>query len=126
MKRRIATYVCALAVLIWICPPARADYPGTLQGNQGWEINVDAASANATALTVYYLGDRRVLDLDILTVPPGSRLTLSFPMPGRGVRRIVIQVDPQGNSAVGLEIKQGATSYTYSSNGDGRLVLDVK
>src|SRR5262245_36301849 len=88
MTKRLTCTLLALALVMWTCP-----------------------------LTVYYLGDHHVLDLDLVAVQAGTRTLLSFPMPGSRVRRIVIQVDPTGNNSVGLVITQGGFSYSHSSDG---------
>ena len=68
MKRRIATCACALAVLVWICAPVRAEYLGTLPKDQDWSLQVANSSTDSCAATVYSL-DKRGLDvIEVISV----------------------------------------------------------
>jgi hypothetical protein len=132
MKRTICT-LSVLAILTFNCPLAQAKYLGTLQKDQDWLINFDNSSSCCfTAMTIYYLGDRGVLDLELITVPGVSdesqgRVQYTFGKPVRGVKRIIIEVDP-GNDALDIpvEINQNGSSLGATLHGSGRLVFDVQ
>jgi hypothetical protein len=130
MKRMICT-LAALATLIWMCPPAQAEYKGQLR-NLAWELAVDNSSTTGgTAVTVHYLSNRRDEDeisreeIEIRLVPGSARVRLFFAKPGRAVRRIIIEVDPPtGETIIPVEINQNS-SIVETIQGYGRLVFDV-
>ena len=132
MKRMICTFA-VLAMLVWTCPPAQAKFMGTLQRDQDWLIHFDnSSSCCGTGMTVYYLGNGRVLGLEIFTVPGISdesqgRVEYAFSKPGRGVGRIIIEVDPGSDALdIPVEINQIGSSFTATLHGSGRLVFDVE
>src|SRR5258708_7943779 len=100
MKRRQVIWTCALAVLLWSSAPLRANYKGTLRADEDMTTNVDAAAATApVALTVYYLGKGRIEDIELTTVPPGTLKQYVFSRPGRGIKRVIFDVEPaKGNT----------------------------
>jgi len=132
--KRLACILAALAMLIATCPTTQAIVRGTLQRDQDWQIIFDNSSSccSPTAMTVYYLGDRRILDLDIFSVPGSydesqGRVQYAFPKPGRGVTRIIIEVDPASDFLdIPVEITQPGRSLPVTLHGSGRLVFDVE
>jgi hypothetical protein len=121
--------IAALALLTGNRPQPAGDGPaaGKLQRGRQWEISVDARDApGPTAFTVYYLGERRQLDLTNLTVPRAAIMSLPLPKPGRGVKRVVIEVSPPAGSLVCLEIRQGTLSHPHGFFGNHRIVMDVE
>jgi len=124
IKRRIATYACALAALSWICAPARAEYKGELPADRDFTINVDnSAVTGKTALTVYYLGKRP--DEVEFTTPAGAQVSYVAPKPGKGVTRVIVQVDPPTNGAPSIEVASNA-SFPHNCLGHTVLVFNVE
>jgi hypothetical protein len=124
MKRRIATCSCALAALIWICAPAQAEYKGELPRDRDFTINVDnSAVTGKTAITVYYLGNRP--DEIEFTAPAGAQVSYVAPKPGKGVTRVIVQVDPPTNGAPGIEVSSNH-SFPHNCLGHTVLVFDVE
>jgi hypothetical protein len=127
MIKKLTCTLAALAMLIWICPPAQAQFKGILKRDQDWFLNVDNSSSPAghTAITAYYLGSRRD-DIEILRAPAGARVQFPFSAPGRGVRRIIIEVSPPTrNHTIPVEVSQ-MNSVPETCVGDCRLVFDVE
>ena len=134
MKRTICAFT-ALAVLMWTCPPVQADYRGELRRDIDWQFNVDnSAVAGKTAVTVHYLigrsGEKEITrdDIEIGLVAAGARTQLIFSKPGRGVRRIIIEVHPPMNGTIDVEVSQGppfASSFPARIEMPGSLVFDV-
>src|SRR5215475_12924531 len=121
MKRRIATCACALAALIWICAPARAEYKGELPRDQDITINLDnSAATGKSAITVYYLGNRP--DEIEFTAAPGARAQYVAPKPGKGVTRVIVEVDPPTGATLFVEV----SGHPHTCNGHTRLVFDVE
>jgi phage terminase large subunit-like protein len=129
MKRMICT-LAALAMLIWTCPPAQAEFKGRLQRDLDWTLDVDNSSTTGeTAVTVRYLSNRRneneisSEEIEIGLVPGSERVQLFFSKPARNVRRIIIEVDPPTTATIiPLDINQnGSIAVTIQ----GRLVFDV-
>lgn len=109
MKRMICTFA-ALAMLIWTCAPARAEYRGELRRDIDWKVIVDnSASAGKTAVTVHYLigkSDEKEIsrdEIEIASVDANARTQLIFSNPGRSVRRIIIEVDPPKNVTIDVD-----------------------
>lgn len=124
LKRLVPTFACTLAVLIWTCAPVQAEFKGTLQRDQDWTLNVDnGATGGTTAVTVFYLG--RSDESEFRTVLVGEGVSLAFSKPGRGVRRIIVEVNPPRGQLVPVELVQGQ-SYTWMSEGDSRVVFNVE
>jgi hypothetical protein len=124
IKRRIATCACALAALIWICAPARAEYKGELPADRDFTINVDnSAVTGKTAITIFYLGKRP--DEVEFTAAVGAQVSYAAPKPGKGVTRVIVQVDPPTNGAPSIEVV-GAASFPHNCLGHTVLVFDVE
>lgn len=131
MKRLICT-IAALAVLTWTCLPAQAEYKGELRRDIEWVINVDnSASSGNTAVTVHYLigksGEKEISrdEIEIALVAGQARTQLIFSKPGRGVRRIIIEVDPPQGATIDVEISTQNTSLPHRVEGRSSLVCDV-
>jgi hypothetical protein len=138
INRLISMFACTIALLISTCPTARADHHGELRRDLAWTLNVDNSLAGAeTSVTVHYLISRndeiRISseEIEIFTIPSGSpdpnagRVQLLFPKPGRGVRRIIIDVDPPINTSITVNVSQAAAFPADIGPGFGRLVFDV-
>jgi hypothetical protein len=131
MKRMICT-LAALAMLIWPCPPARAESLGELRRGIAWQINVDNSLAGGpkTFVTVHYLigkSDENGIsrdEIEIGSVDAGARTQLIFSKPGRGVIRIIIEVDGPLNTAVKVNVTQNG-AFPADIVGRGTLVFDV-
>ena len=129
MIKKLTCTLAAFAMLIWICPPAQAEYRGILKRDQGWLLNVDnSASAGKTAITVHFYG-KRFEDIEFRTVgagPEEGRVQLVFPKPGKDVTRIVIEVDPPSqHSEVRIEVNQNESIFA-TIIGYGRMVFEVE
>lgn len=128
--------MCALAVLILTCSTAQAVFKGTLQ-RDAWVMEFASSSAGTTAITVYYLG-RELRVKGIISVPAAATVQHTFPKPGSGVKRIIIEADPPtcdpaacGGSSFGggtFRIVQGADQFNdvIEDLHDARLVLDFE
>jgi hypothetical protein len=128
MIKKLTCALAALAMLIWICPPAQAEFKGVLKSDQDWVLNVDnsASPASPTAITVYYLSSRRD-DIEILRAPAGARIQFPFSAPGRGVRRIIIDVSPAASHlTIPVEVATPTNSFPQTCVGESRLVFDVE
>lgn len=122
MKRLICT-LAGLATLIWTCPPAQAEFKGTLPRDLDLILNVDnSSSSGQTGVTVIYLGRGRIDDIEMRTVASGGRVQFVFSRPERGVRRIIVEVDPPLNSTV---IDVDFAGFPERIEGFERLVFDV-
>ena len=127
INRLIFTFACTIALLISTCPTTQAEFKGQLRRDLDWSLNVDNSSTTgATAITVYFLGSRGG-DIEFRTVPGGDRVQLFFPKPGRGVRRIIIDVDPPSNQTIPVDLSQPPFigSIFETVVGRGHLVFDV-
>ena len=127
ISRLISTFASTLVLLISTCPTAQAEFKGQMRRDLEWNLSVDNSSTTGgTAVTVYYLGSTRD-DLEFRTVPGGDRVQLSFPKPGRGVKRIIIEVDPPNGQTIPVDLNQppyiGSIAETVV--GRGHLVFDV-
>jgi hypothetical protein len=130
MKRMICA-LAALAMLIWMCPPAQAEFKGQLLRNLEWELTVDNSSTTGgTAVTVDYLSSRSDENeisrekIEIRLVPGSERVRLFFSAPGRGVKRIIIEVDAPAGATIPVDIIQNG-SIAVTIQGYGRLVFEV-
>jgi hypothetical protein len=135
MKRPICT-LAALAMLIWTCPPAQAEFKGELRRNIHWQVNVDnSANPGPTAVQVHYLigrsGEKEISrdEIEIALVAANARTELIFSTPGRGVRRIIIEVDQAIGVTIDVEITQDGppfpTSFPHRFESPGSLVFEV-
>jgi len=132
MMKRMTCTLAALAMLIWTCPPAQAEFKGRLQRDLDWALTVDNSSTTGeTAVTVRYLSNRRneneisSEEIEIRLVPGSERVQLLFSKPARNVRRIIIEVDPPATfTIIPLDINQDG-SIAVTIQGYGRLVFDV-
>ena len=130
--KRITCTLAALAMLIWTCTPAQAEFLGTLQGNQPWTLEVDNASnGSAAAMTIFYLGGKNV-DFDIHTLAAGEAVTFTDLKIPRGTRRIIIELDPGfpynqiGSIFIPVRVFQGSSALAFPAGGyTWRLVFDV-
>jgi len=129
MKRLTCT-LAALAMVMSAYIPAQAEFKGTLQRDQDWFIEINSQSFDAIAVTVYYLG-RNLEVVEIMTVPAVVTIQRNIPKPGRGVKRVVVEVDPPLNGRCTIRIVQGAETFLadFRSTHDGdsfRWVFDVE
>ena len=121
INRRIATCACAIAALLWVCPPVRAEYKGELLRDLDQTINFDnSASTGKTAITVYYLGSKPG-EIEF-TAAPGARVQYIAPKPGKGVTRVIVEVDPPSGATPFVEV----SGHPHTCNGHTRLVFDVE
>ena len=126
MVKKLTCIVAVLAMLIWSCPTVQADFKGILKWDQDGVISVDNSSTTgATAITVYYLSSRRE-DIEIFRAPGGARIQFPFAAPGRGVRRVIIELSPPINQTIPVELSQNGITFNHTSVGDTRLVFDVE
>jgi hypothetical protein len=120
----------ALAVLLLTCSPAQALFKGTLQ-REAWMLEIASASSDTMAVTVYYLGSGLQV-MEIITVPAAETVQRVFATPRRGVRRIIIEVDPPANGLLfgqaTARIVQGADQFfdVIADLHDARLVFDIE
>lgn len=135
MKRMICT-LAALAMLIWTCPTAQAEYQGELGRDIDWQVNVDnAGAAGKTAVTVHYLigrsGEKEISrdEIEIGLVEAGARTQLIFSKPVRGVRRIIVEVQQPMSTTIDVEVTQDGPPFPRSFPArlerPGSLVFDV-
>jgi hypothetical protein len=130
MKRLVCT-LTLLAMLIWTCTPAHAEYQGELLRDLAWQINVDNSEAGGkTAVTVHYLsgrsGEKEISrnEIEIGLVAAGARTQLVFSTLGKGISRIIVEVDAPLNTHITVNVSQAA-SYPADIVGYGRLVFNV-
>jgi len=121
MKRQIATFACALAVLVSTCAPVRAEFAGSLKKNQPWVLTVSVASTSTSAsvsvIYVYSNGAQEVVDHFSLRQPDGS-LRVSYPKFPRSTRHIIIKVNPNQHGSAKVKVEQGAAT-NFETLGDG-------
>ena len=136
MIKRMVCTLAALAMLIWICPPAQAEFRGQLLRDIDWILNFDnSAAAGPTAVTVHYLigksGEKEISrdEIEIASVDATARTQLIFSTPGRGVRRMIIEVEPPRGATIDVEVTQSApfqnSSFPQRFEGPGSMVFDV-
>jgi hypothetical protein len=124
IARRLACTIAALAVLIWTCTPAQADFLGTLQSNQTWLLSVDNSNNSETAaVTIFYLG--KTSSFDTFSIPALGLLNLPDLQIPKFTRRIIIQLDPAFGMSTPVLVTQGATGFTHPGF-SGTLVLNVE
>ena len=126
MKRMISTFACAVAVLIWTCAPAQAEFFGTLRSDQDWVINVDNSSSYAaSSISVNFLS-KKPQNFGF-TLPAGGRAQYPFAKVGRDVTRIIIYMDPPKGGTMTLEVAQNNSMVETCTGGYGcRLVMNVE
>jgi hypothetical protein len=127
IAKRLACATAALAMLM-TCTPAQADWKGTLQRDLPYQILVDNTNqqpGEAASGTVYYLSDRKVISVEIFTIPGGEGVGPVFTIP-KGTLRIIIEVDATFGDTTPITVTQGlGTSFQDDGIGGGRLVIDV-
>ena len=128
MIRKATWTLALLAMLIWECPPAQAEYQGELRRDLDLVLNVDNSSAaSRTAVTVHYLSSGRDEneisrdEIEIRLVPAGGRVQFVFSKPGRGVRRIIVDVDAPKSTTIDVDF----AGFPERIEGHGHLVFDV-
>jgi hypothetical protein len=131
IARRLACTIAALAVLIWTCNPAQADFYGPLQGNQTWTVAVDNSNNLDAAAVAIYSIDRmgKTEYFQIATVPGAQSVTLTVTRIPRGTVRVIIEVDPAhlfgSEDTVNVVVVQGGAGFSYLLPGPFRMVFDV-
>jgi hypothetical protein len=119
-------------------PSGRAEYIDQfpLVRSMPFVANVDSSGGSTALITVRYvgpkldeLGGRRLEEVaEIARIPPGQRVSVTFPRPGKGVKLAIIEVDTFGNNFASVEIKQGANAVirgTPPVSSFFRMVFDV-
>lgn len=113
MKRLTCT-LATLAMVMWTYVPAKAEFNGTLPNDQEITITVINTLATTTAVTIYFV-DKRGLDvIGNMTVKGTNPTSETFPKPGRGVRRVIIQIDPSHGTQTVVAIG-GAAAQTIEA-----------
>ena len=136
MKRLTCT-LATLALVMATSIPARAEFKGTFQRDVPWMLEITSASFDNITATVCYLG-RNLEVIELVTVQPGTTVQVNIPKPGRGVRRVVVDVDlpfPESLteppvSFARIRMVQGGLSFidVITSSGPGdthRFVFNV-
>jgi len=124
IARRLACTIAALAMLIWTCTPAQAEFLGTLQRNQTWLLSVDNSNnAEAAAVTIFYLG--KTLSFNVVSIAAVTLLNLPDLQIPRFTDRIIIELDPAFGMSTYVLITQGGTAFT-NPGFSGTLVLNVE
>ena len=131
MLNKLTCIVAVLAMLIWTCPTAQAEYFGELRRDIDWHLNLDnSLSGGKTSVTVHYLigrsGEKEISrdQIEIGSVDAGARTQLIFSKPGRGVRRMIIEVDGPINTEITVNVSQIA-AFPADIFGRGSLVFDI-
>ncbi len=130
MMKRLTCTLAALALVMSAYIPAQAEFKGTLKRDQPWMLEINNASYDNATATVYYLG-RDLEVAELVTVPSGGTVQTNITKPGRGVRRVIVEVDEAVNGEGTMRIVQGAnafsSNFTISREGDTcRWVFDVE
>jgi hypothetical protein len=130
IRKLIATFTCAIALVLLTVMPAKADFFGTLRRDQPWQLQIANGSSNApVAATVVSIVGRK-FDVEALPLVPAAG-TSNVEMPGmsKNTIRIIIEVDPPLNGTLPttaiVVVTQGANTYSADFTGHGRMVLDV-
>ena len=92
MMKRLTCTLAALALVMGISIPASAEFKGRFVRDLPWMLEITNTSSDDMAATIYYLG-RDLEVVEIVTVPAGTTVQRNIPKPGRGVRRVVVDVD---------------------------------
>ncbi len=82
----------ALAVLVLASTPVQAEFKGTLQREQAWLLEVASASPETTAMFAGFVDRLGNVEGQVIQVSEPVQEIL-FPKPGRGVTRIIVEVD---------------------------------
>jgi hypothetical protein len=127
IARRFACAIAALAMLIWTCTPAQAEFDGTLQGNQLWTVELDNSNnAEAAAAAIYSIDKMGKAEyFQIATVPGVQLITLTVTKVPKGTVRVIIEVDPALGLSVAVRVIQGENAFGHGGAGDFRMVFDV-
>jgi hypothetical protein len=128
IAKRLACAIAALAMLMLTCTQAQADFKGTFQRDLPYQIAVDNTGnppGETASGTVYYLSDRKIISLEIFTIPGGEGVGPVFTIP-KGTSRIIIEVDATFGGTTPITVTQGeGTSFEDDGIGGGRMVIDV-
>jgi hypothetical protein len=127
IAKRLACAIAALAMLMLTCTQAQADFKGTFQRDLPYQILVDNTgnlSDETASGTVYYLSARKIISVEIFTIPGGEGVGPVFTIP-KGTSRIIIEVDATFGKTTPITVNQGETSFGDAGVGGGRLVIDV-
>jgi hypothetical protein len=107
MKKRLICALAALGMVMSTYIPARAEYAGNVARDSDFTIEIQNTINSTTTVTVYYL-DRNGLDvIGTLTVQGPTPVRETFPRPGRGVTRVIIDVDPTFGTQTSLRLNDG-------------------
>lgn len=126
LMKTLIPAIAALALLLTSCDPAQATYMGTAYSDQPLSLMIQNASGDRLAVTVYYLGSRQTV-VALESVPAATAMapgagSFSFPNPGKGVRRIVVEIDVPVGGRIATTIN---ALPSINADGDARYVLDV-
>lgn len=123
MMQRIMRRLTVLVMVMFTCSPVWAEYAGTLQRDQPFTVSITSASTDTVAVTVYYLDNRGTANIEFMSVSEsGVQVQQEFPRPGKGVRRVIIEVDPPSGGTASLRIDQFPP---VNVDGSVRIVFDV-
>lgn len=128
MMKRIICTLAAVAMVIATHTSAQAINKGELARNKVVEVAVDNTNRDPTTVTVYFIDNRGIDVVEMVTVPAGElNFIITLPRLGRATKRVVIELDngnADGRFTVRVEQFQ-RTSTEEQIRGDGRLVFDV-
>ena len=106
--KRLTCALATLALVMCTYIPARAEFGGRLPRTEDLTITITNTAATTTLVTIYYL-DKRGIDVVGTMTATGTDPTLeTFPKPGKGVRRVIIQVDPSPGTQTKLTLNATA------------------
>jgi len=125
MNRRISTFACAVAVLIWICAPAQAKTWGkfvrTGFGPVRLELNTTSNDSVPGAVTVYWLKPGGILDVELL----GARVAVADIEIPRRATRVIYAVSPAPNSSMLFKLSQGPLVVEENVSEDTTFVFEI-
>lgn len=128
MTKRTICALAAVAMVIATHIPAKAINKGELARNKVVEVAVDNTNRDPTTVTVYFIDNRGIDVVEMVTVPAGElNFIITLPRLGRATKRVVIELDngnADGRFTVRVQQLQ-RTSTEEQIRGDGRLVFDV-
>ena len=105
MMEKLIYTLSVFAVLTWACPTAQAQTFGAIDSTQTFRLELNSTSTAAAkgSVTVYWLKDGGIVDIELLgaILPPGDVLT------PRRARRVVYEVTPAPNSSMLFKLSQG-------------------